>query len=554
MATMRRAMIRHATGKGRVLWLFAFLAWGTAAMLTPAAADDQATLSAMSQRVRQLQAANNLTEAIRVARQALELAERLHGRRAPEASQARATLAALYRRNGQTAEAEEVEKAGRTPRTLAYKKPAPDADAARPLVPKATAEPRKVEPRKTDAAEPPPAPRAEPSPPRSVTMAPRPIAPAPGGAAPTSQPSPQLDPAKFASVPVFFGTNRRRTSDVTRNGVSLAAFGTEPQTNLQLGRALVSVPRQGRVEGTIPRPASATFWRAAEVEDPNKHFMLISLSLQDRQVFLQGVTDRLDLSKGDFKDQALVFVHGFNVNFEDAVYRTAQITFDLQFDGAPFLFSWPTPEGSFSYVGARDRAMASRRALREFLDMISQQTTAKRVHLIAHSMGTWPLLDVLREISEDDLRANKGQRFQEVVLAAPDMDRENFAAMASQICPAGPQSASRCAGGAARGMTVYATSNDRALLASVKLAGIDRAGLFDEKRPFLMRGIDTIDVSNADTSWFSYNHSQPLEREQLLADIALLMKHGSRPPDQRYKLFERRDTADGGAYWRYNKK
>ena len=47
-------------------------------------------------------------------------------------------------------------------------------------------------------------------------------------------------------------------------------------------------------------------------------------------------------------DTPVVFVHGFNVNFEDAVYRTAQITYDLQFDGAPFLFSWPT-SGNISF-------------------------------------------------------------------------------------------------------------------------------------------------------------------------------------------------------------
>jgi esterase/lipase superfamily enzyme len=365
---------------------------------------------------------------------------------------------------------------------------------------------------------------------------------------------PQLDPAKFAQVPVFFGTNRKRADDVTRGGITRAAFGSDPATALQLGRVMVSVPRQGREQGEIPRPASATFWRAAEAEDPNKHFMIVSVSLQDRKVFVQSVKDRLAASTGDFKDQALVFVHGFNVPFDDAVYRTAQIAYDLEFGGAPFLFSWPTLEGNFGYVGARDRAMASRRVLREFLDVISAETGAKRVHLIAHSMGTWPLLDVLREITEDDARSKRDARFQEVVLVAPDMDRDNFTAMASQICPAGNVSASRCAGGPATGMTVYATSNDRALLASVKIAaGIDRAGLFDEARPLILRGIDTIDVSGADTSYFSINHSQPLERAALLRDMALLMKSGSRPPDQRYSLFERRATSDGGAYWRYKK-
>jgi esterase/lipase superfamily enzyme len=37
--------------------------------------------------------------------------------------------------------------------------------------------------------------------------------------------------------------------------------------------------------------------------------------------------------------QALVFVHGYNVGFEDALKRIAQIAFDLDFRGACLLFS-----------------------------------------------------------------------------------------------------------------------------------------------------------------------------------------------------------------------
>jgi esterase/lipase superfamily enzyme len=43
-------------------------------------------------------------------------------------------------------------------------------------------------------------------------------------------------------------------------------------------------------------------------------------------------------------------VHGFNVSFENALRRTAQIAYDLDFDGAPFLFSWPSRDSLLSYA------------------------------------------------------------------------------------------------------------------------------------------------------------------------------------------------------------
>jgi esterase/lipase superfamily enzyme len=36
--------------------------------------------------------------------------------------------------------------------------------------------------------------------------------------------------------------------------------------------------------------------------------------------------------------EALVFVHGYNVNFNDAVRRAAQIAYDLEFAGIPMVY------------------------------------------------------------------------------------------------------------------------------------------------------------------------------------------------------------------------
>ena len=79
-----------------------------------------------------------------------------------------------------------------------------------------------------------------------------------------------------------------------------------------------------------------------------------------------------------FKDQAVVFVHGYNTSFDNALYRTAQIAYDLEFDGATFLYSWPSGGAVASYTYDRESAQASEPYLREFLEMVVKQTGAKR--------------------------------------------------------------------------------------------------------------------------------------------------------------------------------
>ncbi|WP_254016398.1 alpha/beta hydrolase, partial [Mesorhizobium escarrei] len=42
------------------------------------------------------------------------------------------------------------------------------------------------------------------------------------------------------------------------------------------------------------------------------------------------------------KRQVLIFVHGYNNSYADAVFRFAQIVHDSGTDAAPILFTWPS--------------------------------------------------------------------------------------------------------------------------------------------------------------------------------------------------------------------
>ena len=93
-----------------------------------------------------------------------------------------------------------------------------------------------------------------------------------------------------------------------------------------------------------------------------------------------------------------MFVHGYNTDFDYALYRTAQMAYDLKFDGAAFLYSWPSGGGFTGYGYDRESSAQAEPYLREFLELVVKETGAKSVSVIAHSMGNMPLLRVLQSL------------------------------------------------------------------------------------------------------------------------------------------------------------
>ena len=335
-------------------------------------------------------------------------------------------------------------------------------------------------------------------------------------------------------VPVFFGTDRQRAD----NALRLAYDGNRGR-RLELGHALVSVPKSHQVPN-IERPWAlripyfdVTIYE--EAEDPKKHFTMQEIKALSRADFLSLVRTRLAKSK-IFKDQAFVFVHGFNTNFENSVYRTAQIAYDLKFDGAPFLYSWPSGGGVASYTYDRESSGQATPYLKDFMNLVINETGAKAVSVIAHSMGNQPILQVLKDLKN---ATPDGVIISQVILAAPDVDRDNFENIAKEIL------------GLAKGITLYVAANDQALQFSRRFhGGVPRAGDVPARGPVVINGIDTIDVTSASTDSLGINHSGYAENNALLKDIERLIATGAAPQDRHPPKFERIDQGQGG-YWKY---
>ena len=343
---------------------------------------------------------------------------------------------------------------------------------------------------------------------------------APVGAPP---PIPAAPPAP-QTVDLLYATNRGPAFDDSY-------FSGERNDALSYGTATVQVPLAHRV-GKLELPFKLTllsFTIYEQAADPAVHFII-------NNVDVRSLDDWKELVAGSGKDHALVFVHGFNTTFRDAVYRAAQIMWDLQYGGIPVLFSWPSRGAVMDYVYDRDSAMFSRAALIEVLRNL-RNAGAKRIDILAHSMGNLVTLDALA----NHPHTTDPLGIAEILMAAPDVDRDQFRQIAARVRAAVP------------GMTLYASSADRALAASKRLAGnIPRAGDVPPGGPIVVPGIESIDVTAIGAELFGLGHGPFASTRSILNDIGLIIRQSLRPPNAR--LNDIRGMPDGAvppSWWRW---
>src|SRR2546427_2842571 len=168
-------------------------------------------------------------------------------------------------------------------------------------------------PGRTESA--PPVPLPSPPPPVGSQPAPRPAAKNGGGA------------SGYHTVSVFYGTDRERTGAAEPSNY----YGSQRGT-VELGVCDVSIPLQHRL-GQLETP----FFKF--LANPASHVVLLLITRMDDSTWVASVEFRL---RACGKKNAFIFIHGFNVTFEDACRRTAQLAYDLKFSGAPLMWSWPS--------------------------------------------------------------------------------------------------------------------------------------------------------------------------------------------------------------------
>ncbi len=320
---------------------------------------------------------------------------------------------------------------------------------------------------------------------------------------------------EFDQVRVFFATDRKADGQ--------GGYGGGRGEGLSYGSIFVSIPRSHQV-GAIEKPS---IWKLEFTEDPRQHMAITGRMVVDRDDFFSNL--RETLVRGG-SQASFLFVHGYNVAFDDAARRTAQITYDLDFRGAPVFYSWPSQASLQGYTMDENNVQWSEANLKRFLLDYARNSGAKDIYLIAHSMGNRALTGAVKALFAEHPEL-KG-RFKEIILTAPDIDADVFKRDLAPALVAGCDK-----------ITLYVSDGDKALLASKKVHGYPRAG--DSATGVVIApGIETIDASGLDTSFLE--HSYFAESGTVLKDIRKLVLEQLRAAQRGLKKL----SVSGQDYWK----
>ena len=234
-------------------------------------------------------------------------------------------------------------------------------------------------------------------------------------------------------------------------------FGGSRGRGLDFADIVVSIPpASARQPGDVPLPSSLP-------GNPERDFVILRADRMDLAQAKANFDARIRRTPGR---RVLIFVHGFNTRFEEAVYRFAQIVHDARVNVAPVLFTWPSGGRLTDYVYDRDSAVYSRDALEVVLQALVKDPNVDSISILAHSMGNYLAIESLRQMSIRD--RGLSPKIRDVMLASPDIDVDVFRRQIAEI-DAGPRPAQ---------FTMFIARDDRALgLSSFLAREFDQARL-----------------------------------------------------------------------------
>ena len=307
-------------------------------------------------------------------------------------------------------------------------------------------------------------------------------------------------------------------------------FGGSRGRGLDFADIVVSIPPDGaRQAGDIQVASSPP-------GNPEHDFVILRADRMDLAQAKANFDARVRRTPGR---RVLVFVHGFNTRFEEAVYRFAQIVHDTRVNVAPVLFTWPSGGNVTDYVYDRDSAVYSRDALEVVLQALANDPAVDSISILAHSMGNYLVVEALRQMSIRD--RGLSPKIHDVMMASPDIDIDVFRRQIAEI-DAGPRPAQ---------FTLFVSRDDRALSLSSFLArDSTRLGALDPtQEPYhsiLEKGrVQVIDLTSFASNDFT-NHSQFASGEVVTA-IGDRLAAGQSLTEAKAGLVESLGTFTGGA-------
>jgi len=322
---------------------------------------------------------------------------------------------------------------------------------------------------------------------------------------------------------------------------------------------------QGKVEEGFSnnREAGLTFGRFDTSIEPSLGIgMLINPTdwFQNEEIQLQDVrTVEKDAFIAELSEQVrnspyrslLLNINGFRERFPSALRKTAFVAHVLDIDSPIVVFDWPGDQGSSprGYRRAQQIARASGDELAKVIQLIVDEVQPDRLWVLANSMAAEVVVSAFSTLAHDPGLADLETEIEDVVLTAPDVSHEQF----------GRQFADEI-NVLARNLTVYVSSNDRALLMSRVLNRDRRLGestanpnnpdQSDEaQRAFEWVSPDNERVTLVDVTPVNRTrnfHNFSLETPEFFDDLYLRLINRETP---RSRLHYRIRSAGGRDYW-----
>lgn len=277
---------------------------------------------------------------------------------------------------------------------------------------------------------------------------------APPAAAPAPPPTaeflyavPPPSPPEGTSVAVFYATDRQKT---TTPGSYETYYGAGLNTPyLQYGEAIVTIPPR-HTRGELERPFEL-FGIQFRKENGKKDIVIYKMKDVDRSTFLS------DLRQAVAKEgkEVFIFIHGFNTTFAEGLRQTAQLKTDLPFYGPALMYSWPSDGRVPAFTADVNLSLTTVQHLEQFLQEMAATPSITGIHILAHSLGSRPLLFALYDLRKNALVSNK---IKNVILAAPEIPQVTYSQIASTFKTPNPYK-----------ITLYVSDRDEVLTAAEDL-------------------------------------------------------------------------------------
>ena len=331
----------------------------------------------------------------------------------------------------------------------------------------------------------------------------------------------------------FFVTNRKKSGDAE---VLENRFSSEREAELKFGLFDTKVE---------PSVGLGMFINPSEWFQ-NEEIVVKHMEMLQQKDFVAQLRELVDQSP---RRSLLVVIHGFRERFPSALRKTSFVGHILDINSPVMVFDWPGNQGSSlrGYRSARNIAAESGAELAKTLELIVRDINPDKLWLIANSMGGEVVAHAFSHLYQNPEFADAGIEIEDVVLTAPDVSHEEF-----------DNQFKREITSLTRNLTVYVSSNDRALVMSrIVNRGDTRRGESTLNPDMLEEAariaelidpdselVTLVDVTPVNRTRNFHNFS--LETPEFFDDLFLRLTNEQTPfARSLYRL----ETPEGASYW-----